>query len=63
MCGCAQHHDKNAACTCICEEHGNFAMARKMAFDRYDEIVLLRKKIRDLEAALTELKPKRRWGW
>lgn len=39
MCGCEQHQDKSAECTCICEEHGNFKLAKELAFSRYDTIV------------------------
>lgn len=52
MCGCEQHHDPDAACTCICDEHRNFERARDLAFVRMDEIRKLRAEVARLTAIL-----------
>lgn len=46
MCGCKKHHDPEAACTCICPEHRNFDRAYELAMQRYDEVVDLRRRLK-----------------
>ena len=43
MCGCEQHNDPTAGCTCTCEEHGNFKAVANLARSRWDTIVEMQK--------------------
>jgi hypothetical protein len=52
MCGCNKHQEATAACTCICDEHRNFELARDLASNRYDIITDLTKQ---LNAAIEEV--------
>lgn len=52
MCGCEKHQDKSAECTCICEQHQNFAYARGLAMERYDQITELKRENVDLRRKL-----------
>jgi hypothetical protein len=35
MCGCKRHAQKEAPCDCICPEHQNFALVRKLLQDEW----------------------------
>ena len=48
MCGCEKHNNKSEPCTCICDEHGNFELAAKLARTRYDAIITLLDERHDL---------------
>lgn len=50
MCGCEKHNDKTAECTCICDEHANFEVARDLARKRYDAIVELAERLDEMDA-------------
>lgn len=55
MCGCRKHGDESAECTCICPEHGNFALARKIAMERYDEVRAAQRERDQLRAEIERL--------